>query len=149
MEATWMSTDTEEWIKMWCPYKMEYYSAIKKNETRPFAETWIDLLSVILSEVRQRRNIIWHLLYMESKTKIQISLQKRLPDLENKSVVARGEEIIRDSAILLNVMCQNGWERGLGENGYMSMYGWIPLLSTWNYHNTVYWLYPNTKCFWY
>ena len=53
-----MSTDTEEWIKMWCPYKMEYYSAIKKNETRPFAETWIDLLSVILSEVRQRRNII-------------------------------------------------------------------------------------------
>ena len=24
---------------------------------------------------------------------------------------------------LLNVMCQPGWERGLGENGYMYMYG--------------------------
>ena len=32
---------------------MENYSAIKKNETKPFAETWIDLLSVILSEVRE------------------------------------------------------------------------------------------------
>ena len=34
----------EEWIKrMWCIYTMEYYSAIKKNEMRPFAETWMDL----------------------------------------------------------------------------------------------------------
>ena len=48
-----MSIDIEEWIKMWCLYKMENYSAIKKNETKPFAETWIDLLSVILSEVRE------------------------------------------------------------------------------------------------
>ena len=47
-----MSIDIEEWIKMWCLYKMENYSAIK-NETKPFAETWIDLLSVILSEVRE------------------------------------------------------------------------------------------------
>ena len=51
---------TEEQIKMWYKYTMEYYSAIKKNETRPFAATWTDPESVILTErVRgRRRNII-------------------------------------------------------------------------------------------
>ena len=51
---------TEEWIKMmWYIYTMEYYSAIKKNGTMPFAATQLDLEIVILSEVRQRkRNII-------------------------------------------------------------------------------------------
>ena len=34
------------------PYN-EYYSAIKKNEIIPFAATWMDLDSVILSEVSQ------------------------------------------------------------------------------------------------
>ena len=33
----------------------------------------------------------------------------------------------------------------LGENGYMYMYGWVPLLFTWNYHNIANQLYPNTK----
>ena len=38
---------------------MEYYSAIKKNETMPFAATWMQLEIIILSEVRQRKtNII-------------------------------------------------------------------------------------------
>ena len=29
----------DEWIKIWCVYTMEYYSAIKKNEIVPFAAT--------------------------------------------------------------------------------------------------------------
>ena len=32
---------------------MEYYSAIKKNETMPSAATWMDLEIIILSEVNQ------------------------------------------------------------------------------------------------
>ena len=30
-------------------------------------------------------------------------------------------------------------EGSLGENDYMHMYGWIPLLFTWKYHNIVIW----------
>ena len=32
---------------------MDYYSAIKKNEVMPFAITWVDPESVILSQVSQ------------------------------------------------------------------------------------------------
>ena len=36
---------------MWYIYTMEYYySAIKMNETMPFAATWIDLEVIILSK---------------------------------------------------------------------------------------------------
>ena len=46
----------EEWIKkMWYKYTMEYYSAIKRNKTGSFAETWMDLESVIQREVRKRK----------------------------------------------------------------------------------------------
>ena len=44
---------TDEWLKMWYICIMEYYSAIKKNETMPFAATWIDLEIIIVSEVSQ------------------------------------------------------------------------------------------------
>ena len=42
-------------------------------------------------------------------------------------------------------MWQPGWEGSYRENGYMYMCGWVPLLSTWSYHNIVNWLYSNTK----
>ena len=46
---------TEEWIKkMWYIYTMEYYSAIKRNKTASFVETWMDLETVIHSEVSQK-----------------------------------------------------------------------------------------------
>ena len=35
---------------------------------------------------------------------------------------------------------QPGWEGSLGENGYVCLHSWVPLLSTWNYHNIVNWL---------
>ena len=46
---------TDEWIKkMWHIYKMEYYSAIKRNKIMPFAATWMELEIIILSELSQR-----------------------------------------------------------------------------------------------
>ena len=39
---------------MWYIYTMEYYSTIKRNEIVPFAETWMDLETVIQSEVSQK-----------------------------------------------------------------------------------------------
>ena len=48
---------------------MEYYLAIKKNNLMPFAATWMELETLILSEVRKRRQIpydityIWALIY--------------------------------------------------------------------------------------
>ena len=45
----------DEWIKkMWYIYIMEYYSAINKNEIGSFEEMWMDLESVIQSEVSQK-----------------------------------------------------------------------------------------------
>ena len=46
---------TEEWIKkMWYIHTMECYSAIKRNEIVSFAEMWMDLGTVIQSEVSQK-----------------------------------------------------------------------------------------------
>ena len=38
-------------------YKMEHYSATKKEEIMPFAVTWMDLDVIIVSEVRKTNTI--------------------------------------------------------------------------------------------
>ena len=46
---------TDEWIKkIWYIYTMEYYSAIKRSEIVLFVETWMNLETVIQSEVSQK-----------------------------------------------------------------------------------------------
>ena len=46
---------TDEWIKkMWHIYTMEYYSALKRNETELFVVRGMDLEFVIQSEVSQK-----------------------------------------------------------------------------------------------
>ena len=46
---------TDERIKkIWYLYTMEYYSSIKRNEIELFVVRWMDLESVIQSEVSQK-----------------------------------------------------------------------------------------------
>jgi len=40
---------------MWYMYTMEYHSSIKKNKIMSFAATWMELETLILSEVRKRK----------------------------------------------------------------------------------------------
>ena len=47
---------TDKWIKkMWYIYTVEYYSAIKRNEIGSSVEKWMDLETVIQSEVSQKK----------------------------------------------------------------------------------------------
>ena len=42
----------DEWIKkLWYIYTMEYYMAVKKKELLPFPTAWMDLESIMLSEI--------------------------------------------------------------------------------------------------
>ena len=52
---------TDKWIKrIWYIYTMQYYSAIKKNTIGSFVETWMELETVIQSEVSQKeKNIVY------------------------------------------------------------------------------------------
>ena len=54
---------TDKWIKkMWYINTMEYYSAIKRNEIGSFVEMWMDLETVIQSEVSQKEKNKYHIL---------------------------------------------------------------------------------------
>ena len=45
---------------------MEYYSAIKKNNIMPFAATWVELETLILSEVGQKEKDKYHMISLTS-----------------------------------------------------------------------------------
>ena len=53
-------SSTDEWIKMWFIYTMEYYLAMRKNETLPFAVTWVELEGILPSERGQSEKDRYH-----------------------------------------------------------------------------------------
>ena len=54
---------TDDWIrKRWYVYTMEYYSAIKTNDIMPFAETWVELETLMLSELSQKDKDKYHMM---------------------------------------------------------------------------------------
>ena len=69
---------TEEWIKMWYIYKMEYDSAIKR--IMPLAATWMDLEIIIVNQ----RQISYDITYVESNKKdIKELIHKAETDSKN------------------------------------------------------------------
>ena len=66
---------TEEWIKnMWHVYTVNYYSAVTRNKTVPLAEMWMDLESVIQSEVKsEREKQRYQHIYVESRKTVQMN----------------------------------------------------------------------------
>ena len=62
---------TDEWIKLWYIYTVEYYSAIKRNVFESVLMRWMNLEPIIQSEVRKRKiNIVFQLIYTESRKMI-------------------------------------------------------------------------------
>ena len=57
----------DDWIrKMWYVYRMEYYSAIKKNQIMPFTATWMEQETLILREVTQKEKDKYHMISLVS-----------------------------------------------------------------------------------
>ena len=85
--------------KMWYLYTMEYYSAIRRNEVVPFAETWMDLEMIILSESDRERQLSYDITYMWNLKKYTNELiykTTRLTDRENKLMVTKVGGVGRD-----------------------------------------------------
>ena len=54
---------TDEWTKkLWYIYTMEYYSAIKRNAFVSVLMNWMNLRSIIQSEVSQKETEKYHIL---------------------------------------------------------------------------------------
>ena len=88
---------TDEWImKMWFIYTMEYYLAMRKNETVPFAATWMELEGFMLSEISQSEKQISYVF-----THVDLKKLKRRPWGRGRGKIVTnregGRETIRDS----------------------------------------------------
>ena len=82
-----------EWFKiLCCIYTMEYYAAERKKKLLPFTTAWMELESIMLSEINQERQIPYDLTYKWNLINKQTSKQNRTRDMEikNKLIVTRG-----------------------------------------------------------
>ena len=66
-----------------------------KNDVMPFAATWMELETLIPSEVSQKEKDKYHVISLLSGIKytaqMKLSTEKKIMDLENRFVVAWGE----------------------------------------------------------
>ena len=76
---------------MWYIYTTEYYSAIKKNTIMPFAATWMELETLILSEVSLKEKDKYHMLSLISgKAQMNLSTKKKIIDWRTDLWLPRG-----------------------------------------------------------
>ena len=93
---------TDEWIKMWYTYTMEGYSARERNEIgSTFVEMWMDLETVIQSEVSQKEKNKYHILthicgIQKNDTDEPVCKAEIDTDVENKRMDTKGERRGRD-----------------------------------------------------
>ena len=85
-----------EWIqKLWYIYTMEFYAAERKKELIPFAAAWMELESIMLSEISQAVRDKYHMISPLTGTEStkEKSKQNITRDIEIKTIVtiARGE----------------------------------------------------------
>ena len=67
LEAT-KCTSVNEWIKkLWYIYTVEYY-AVERKELLPFATAWMELESIMLSEINQAVKDKYHMISPVSGT---------------------------------------------------------------------------------
>ena len=98
MAGTWKQPkcpSTDEWIKTWHIYTMEYYSAIERNETGSSVERWMDLETVIQSEVSQKEKNKYHILthicgIQKNGTDEPVCKAEIDTDVENKPMDTKG-----------------------------------------------------------
>ena len=58
-----------EWIKnLWYIYTMEYHAAERKKELLPFATAWMEVDSIMLSEISQVEKDKYHIVSPLSET---------------------------------------------------------------------------------
>ena len=73
---------------------MEYYSAVKKSEIMPFVTMWVDLESIMFSEInhpeKDKYSVITYLWNLKKKKKKEMNVYNKT-DTENKPVVTSRE----------------------------------------------------------
>ena len=86
-----------EWIqKLWYFYTMEFYAAERKKELIPFAPAWMELESIMLSEMSQAMKYKpYDLTFNRNLINKQTNKQyiTRDTEIENRMTVPRGEGI--------------------------------------------------------
>ena len=85
--------DSEEWYI----YTMEYYSAIRKNDIMPFAATWVELETLILSEISKKEKDKYHMISLicgiKYTAQMNLSTEKKIMDMEKRLVFAEVEGV--------------------------------------------------------